>query len=245
MASVQEHYQNILSEVYTWMYGGFEHGRNKYMQFFKENAFSPAGSGLAIDLGAGSGFQSIPLAELGYSVTAIDLNENLLNELRGNSQGLSIDVIQDDLMSFRRYCQEKVELVVCMTDTLVHLDSKDKVPRLFRDIFTSLEDNGRFVLTFRDKSVALEDLNRFIPVRSDNSTVFTCFLEYDEQETVKVHDLVYKKNNSGWDLNMGSYRKLRLSRNWVEDQLTTVGFKIDLSETDEDFVVLIARKCET
>ena len=245
MASVKEHYDNVLSEVYTWMYGGFEHGKNRNMQFFRENAFVPTGSGLAIDLGAGSGFQSIPLAEIGYSVTAIDLNENLLRELRNNSQSLNVDIIQDDLMSFQRHCQAKVELIVCMTDTLIHLDSKDKVLRLFRESFTSLEDNGRFVLTFRDKSVALDGLDRFIPVRSDNNIVFTCFLEYDEQETVKVHDIVYRKNNSGWDLKIGSYRKLRLSKNWVEHQLTTVGFEIDKSGTDDGFVVLIVRKCET
>ena len=54
------------------------------------------------------------------------------------------------------------------------------------------------LITFRDLSSELTELDRLIPVRSDENTIFTCFLEY-ELETVKVHDIVYNRNQGKWN----------------------------------------------
>jgi len=78
MATVEAHYQDVLSGVYSWMLGGFDVQIAKNRSFFENHHIQPKGSGVAVDLGAGCGFQSIPLAEIGYSVTAIDLDDNLL-----------------------------------------------------------------------------------------------------------------------------------------------------------------------
>jgi len=222
MSTVKEHYENVLSEVYVWMFGGFDNALKKNADFFKIHKISPARSGLAIDLGAGCGFQSIPLAEAGFNVTAIDLDNKLLNVLENRSAKLPIKIVQGDLVDFDKHTKGNAELIVCMMDTLCHLESKDKVKPLFKKVIVSLEERGRLIVTFRDLSFELPELDRFIPVKSDDDTVFTCFLEY-EPETVKVHDLVHRKKDGNWSLNKSYYRKLRLSKEWVEEQLTTIG----------------------
>ena len=88
MADVEQHYDEVLSDVYSWMFGGFESGIQRNVEFFNELQLTPKNSGIAVDLGAGCGFQSIPLAEAGYSVTAIDLDSKLLIELKNNSGNL-------------------------------------------------------------------------------------------------------------------------------------------------------------
>jgi len=241
MASVKEHYDILLSEVYTWLFGGFVESKNKNAAFFKSKNIIPVRSGVAIDLGAGSGFQSIPLAEAGFSVTSIDFSEKLLKELGGTAKGLKINTVQDDMILFQNYCDSGVELIVCMTDTITHLETKEKVTSLFKKSFQSLELNGKLILTFRDLNHELKDLDRFIPARSDDNIIFTCFLEY-EPETVKVHDIVYKKINGEWVFKKSFYRKIKLSKNWVEEQLTNLGFKIEESSIDNGFITLIARK---
>ena len=241
MATVKEHYDHLLSDVYSWMFGGFESGIERNINFFKEHKIRPVRSGVAIDLGAGCGFQSIPLAKVGFSVIAVDIDGKLLNELKTHSGTSAVIIVQDDLINFEKYPKEKAELIVCMTDTLVHLESKDKVLALFNKVVASLEEGGKFIITFRDLSSELSELDRFIPVRSDENTVFTCFLEY-EPETVKVHDIVYKKNIEGWNLNKSFYRKLRLSKDWVDSQLSRVGFNLVESTVDHGFVTVIATK---
>jgi len=193
------------------MLGGFENALKRNTDFFRKHNIKTEGSGIAIDLGSGCGFQSIPLAKAGYSVTAIDVDEKLLHELRSQSGELQINIIRDDLINFDKKTQKGVELIVCMTDTLIHLESKEKVTTLFNKVFEALEPKGKFILTFRDLAHELTDLDRFLPVKSDENIVFTCFLEY-ETETVKVHDIVYQRSEGEWKLFKSFYRKLRVSK---------------------------------
>ena len=242
MASAKQHYAEVLADVYSWMSGGFAAATEKNLSFFQHHNISPIGSGIAVDLGAGCGFQSIPLAQLGFSVTAIDLDQKLLDELQDNSDGSAIARIQDDLINFEHHLDSKPELITCMTDTLLHLESRDKASFLFRKVLASLEKQGKFIITFRDLASELSELDRFIPVKNDDQTIFTCFLEY-EPDTVKVHDLVYHKLDDGnWKLNKSFYRKLRLSKQWVDDQLKEVGFKTMDSKINNGLVTTIAVK---
>lgn len=240
MNTVKEHYDRILADVYSWMFGGFESGIAKNQKFFQQYNISPMGSGIAIDLGAGCGFQSIPLAQIGFFVTAVDLNQKLLNQLQENSGNVDLKIVRDDLINFDRYIDCQPELAVCMTDTILHLESPEKVISLFEKVFSALEDGGKFVITFRDLSEELSELDRFIPIRSDDNIIFTCFLEY-EPHTVKVHDLVYRKENN-WQPNKSFYRKLRLSPQWIEDRLKEVGFERIKLQSDLGLVIAIAAK---
>ena len=144
-------------------------------------------------------------------------------------------------MNFQKYCSNNIEIIVCMTDTLLHLDSIDDIITLFKKSFESLENNGRLILTFRDMTDELIDLDRFIPVKSDQNIIFTCFLEYEEYK-IKVHDLVYIKKGGEWNFKKSFYRKLRLSKKWTEDMLINTGFNVEKSVIDKGFIVLIARK---
>ena len=179
MATVEEHYDRLLADVYSWMYGGWDAALARYTEFFAEQGITPSKSARAVDLGAGCGFQAIPLARLGFSVTAIDIDRKLLAELQAHAGGANIETVCADLVDFRRHTQQPVELVVCMVDTLLHLASQDVVEHLFDDVLTALEPGGTFIATFRDFSVAAEELDRFISVRSDRHTIFTCFLEFE------------------------------------------------------------------
>jgi len=241
MATVMEHYDKVLSDVYSWMFGGFEIAIQRNAEFIIKHNLRPEGSGIAIDLGSGCGFQSIPLAKAGYSVTAIDIDAKLLNELRSNCGKLEINTIRDDLINFDKNTQKGVELIVCMTDTIVHLESKEKVISLLGKVFEALEPKGKMILTFRDLTHELSELDRFLPVKSDDNIIFTCFLEY-ETETVKVHDIVYKKSFGEWKLFKSFYRKLRLSKDWVDKKLFDSGFTEIESKVEKGFVTVIAVK---
>lgn len=241
MSTVKDHYDHVLSGFYSWMYGGHSTGTSASRAFFQQHGIKPSGSGIAVDLGAGSGFQSIPLARAGFAVTAIDLCDPLLAEIKNNDSTGNIRTVHDDLINVDRYVDKKAELVVCMTDTLLHLDSEEKVRLLAKKVFKGLEDKGKLILTFRDLTHELAGLDRFIPVRSDDTTIFTCFLEY-ESATVKVHDIIYRNENGKWRLYKSWYRKLRLSRKQVDTILQENGFRILESTIQNGLVTIISQK---
>lgn len=239
MANVEQHYDELLADVYSWMYGGYEAALARYTDFFTRRGITPARSGRAVDLGAGCGFQSIPLARLGFAVTAVDLDRKLLEELGRHAGDAEIDIVRDDLLGFDSHVAAPLELAVCMVDTLVHLPSKGAVVELLAKVHGALEPGGKLVITYRDLSREQTELDRFIPVRSDDSTVLTCFLEY-EPETVKVHDLLHRKTDGQWTFRKSYYRKLRLARGWVESELERAGFAIAESGDERGFVTLVA-----
>lgn len=241
MANVTEHYENHLADYYSWLFGGIKSKTEENKIFFESHSILPCGSGIAVDLGCGSGFQAIPLANLGFDVNAIDLSEKLLHELNSNKEGVAIKTIKDDILNFQNYLRKDIELAICMGDTITHIDSKEKIKCLFHKVYDALENNGKFVLTFRDLMYELKDLDRFIPVRSDDSRIFTCFLEY-EKETVKVHDIIYDRTEMGWNLKKSFYRKTRIPLDWTKEELEKEGFVIEFSNSEKGLITIIAKK---
>lgn len=241
--SAIEHYRTFLAGHYTWMSGPFEDKVAHHQALFARLGIVPTTFGAALDLACGPGYQSIALARLGFSVTAVDMNEELLTELRRRAEDLPIRTVQQDLCDLPAWSAlpAEVDQAVCMGDIITHLPSRECVISLFHEVGLRLVKGGRFVLGFRDLSDELYGLDRFIPVRSDEERVMTCFLEY-EPNTVIVHDLIYMRQGQGWELRKSAYRKLRLSLAWVGSELKAQGFEIVSEEQTAGVWTVLAVK---
>lgn len=217
MATVTEHYEKHLAPYYSWLFGDFMTAVESNRQFFIIHKLLPGISNIAIDLGAGCGFGSIALAQLGFKVIAFDLSQALLDELKSKSGSLDITPIKDDILNFT-----------------------DHSPGMI-DVYNSVLIGGKFVLVFRDLVYELKGTDRFIPVKSDSETIFACFIEY-LKESVLVNDIIYSKTRQGWKLDVSSYRKLRIPLDWAKRELTELGFTITFCTKDRGMITLIACK---
>jgi SAM-dependent methyltransferase len=232
MSDIQDHYSNLLAKHYTWMFGVPFAAKVAEQEAILQDALHPAAErshlGMAVDLGSGSGFQTVALAEMGYSpVLAVDTSQALLKELQSHSDHQSVQTICNDLLNLNEFVSPATAtVVVCMGDTISHLNSRDAVEDLFRMVFSALIPGARFVLSYRDLSAEATGLDRFIPVYSDAGKIITCFLEFDRLDTVLVHDLVYCRDGEQWLLEKSNYRKLRLPVDWLENAMARVGFKV-------------------
>jgi hypothetical protein len=56
---VQAHYNTFFAESNSWINGEMEE-RPKNLRFFSSRAITPHENSVAIDIGAGCGFQSVP-----------------------------------------------------------------------------------------------------------------------------------------------------------------------------------------
>jgi 2-polyprenyl-3-methyl-5-hydroxy-6-metoxy-1,4-benzoquinol methylase len=226
MATVEEHYARHLGPVYAWMVGDIDAALARSDLELDALAVAPQGTGTAIDLGAGIGLHAIPLARRGFTVTAIDSDELLLQELASRAGPLPIRTVKADLMDFGAQARAPADIILCMGDTLTHLPSHTAVASLLTTAAANLHRGGLFAATFRDYATApLQGDARFIQVRSDAERMLTCFLEYADT-TVTVHDLLQQREGSAWRLRVSSYPKLRLAPQWVADQLTALGLTV-------------------
>jgi len=229
-SDAQLHYDQLLAEHYDWMFGASLEAKVADQQaLLDEIAGSARGDALAVDLGCGSGFQSLALSRLGYRVLAIDNSEKLLATLSTRIASHNIEIRQADIRNLDDYVAPgSATLVVCMGDTLTHLSRREEVVDLLRSVARALKPRGLFVTTYRDLSGrALQGLDRFIPVRGDDGRTMICFLDYSSRETVVVSDLIYARNDSGqWDLHKSAYQKLRLPSAWLRRRMEAAGLSI-------------------
>lgn len=252
-SEVKAHYDHHLSSIYEWIYGGYEIAKQrnfnllKLLNCFELTSIDGSERKVLIDLGAGSGFQSIPLAEIGYEIIAIDFSQDLLNLLneRALQQHLPIHTVNDDILLFPSHTMGKeISYIICMGDTLTHLSSKEDVTLLIYRASETLTPDGSLVLSFRDYTQELFGKDRFIPVQSDDNRLFICFLEYFP-DYIQVHDLLHTRvttNIPSSKLDCSSYRKLRLDPNWVKQQLTDVGFAITQELVMNGMITIVAKK---
>jgi hypothetical protein len=126
-----------------------------------------------------------------------------------------------------------------MGDTLTHLPDPKSVEQLFSLVVDSLHPDGRFVATFRDYTSPLVGDGRFIPVKNDSDRILTCFLEY-AADYVTVHDLLHERNGSTWQQRISSYRKLRLSPDWVTTTLHARGLSVHMEPGLAGMVRIVA-----
>lgn len=229
MSDVRRHYDDLLAAHYTWMSGmTFAEKVAEQRALLAGLGFADGPRGCAVDLGCGPGYQAMALSDLGYgTVIALDTSQTLLDALRVAGAGRSIDAILADLRDLSAHVAEGgADAIVCMGDTITHLESRDDVSRLLHDAYRALRSGGRLALTYRDFSVELNGVDRFIPVRSDDRRIMTCALSY-EAAHVEVTDLVHVRTDTGWQLHKSSYRKLRLAPPWIVDALQRAGFSIE------------------
>lgn len=241
--TVKKHYDNHLGFFYSWMMGDFDANKNVFLNFCKNHNVFPFASKNVVDLGAGSGIQSIALAELGFKITSIDFNQTLLDELNSRKNAFPIETVNDDLRNISNYRDRNPELIICCGDTIAHLGSAEEISKLIKDTNETLIANGKIILTFRDYSVELIDSMRFIPVKSDSKRILTCFLEYYNKK-IRVTDLLYEKSESGWTQKISSYEKVRISKDMILNLLDKHGFNIIFNNTINGMITIIGQRNE-
>jgi len=223
MSSIVNHYESHLAPIYIWMAGGLDYavklGESDIAEFLNR-------PGHAIDLGAGFGMHTIPLAKSGYSVIAVDSSKLLLEELKRQCTGLNVQVVNTNLLEFDYYIQSSANLILCLGDTLTHLQTLEEIEMLINRVKSNLNKGGSFIATFRDYTHLPKDYNRFIPVRSDPNRILTCFLE-EQVDHIVVNDILHERKDDVWTMKISNYKKLRLS----PDHLVKISLKIGLNST--------------
>ncbi|OUD04137.1 class I SAM-dependent methyltransferase [Streptomyces swartbergensis] len=240
MTTAADHYDHLLAEHYTWMLGGdIETAAAAQAELLRGLGLTPRPEekAAAVDLGCGPGPQTLALTRLGFtSVTAVDTSAVLLGELMEHAgrsgAAQAVRPVQGDIRGIlpRLTAPGSVAAVVCMGDTLPHLPGRADVQELIADVAKALRPGGSFVATYRDLTRELHGPDRFIPVRSTADRILTCFLDYLDEDTVMVHDLLHTRHDDAWHLQTGSYPKLRLTPQWLTAQCHAAGLDVRRDE---------------
>ncbi|MEM1080345.1 MAG: class I SAM-dependent methyltransferase [Pseudomonadota bacterium] len=165
-------------------------------------------SGLSVlDLGAGPGRHSLPLARSGCRVTAVDTSQFLLDQLATAAQDeqLKVELVRQDMRVFDR--PDAFDLALCLWTSFGYFNAEDDHRQVLNNILSSLKSGGQLVLDL----VGLEYLCRSLepvhltetddgrtlverPVLTDDLTRLEnewLLIEASDADTPRVHRTVF------------------------------------------------------
>jgi len=238
---IQDHYDTLLARNYDWTAGGWDANCEKSRQFFSDHAIRPTGTGIAIDLGAGSGFHSVALAEAGFRVTAVDFSAPMLKILKSHTGSLPVRPVHADIQSPVAWDTVPPELIICMGDTLTHLPDFNSVSTLIHRCARELTAGGILILSCRNYSKKPAGSIEVIPVQRDKDRIFLCRIEYGIEQ-VRVTDILYTRESGSWERISGTYSKLPVAPDQLDQLFSGSGFRIRFNNPGNDTITLIGQK---
>ncbi|EQA37596.1 methyltransferase domain protein [Leptospira inadai serovar Lyme str. 10] len=241
MQTPKIHYDTFLAEKYSWMLGDLEQKEGEEEERLRNWGISPKNNGLAWDLGAGNGIQSFPLSKLGFSVLAIDFSSDLLLQLEQRNQGFSVKTKLVDFTSPSLYIGESPELLLCMGDTLTHLESLEQMQTVISLWSYFLKSGARIILGYRDLSNGKPGEKTGFPVRAEKDRIFSCVLSFEEKK-VLVTDLFHRWDGQRWDFSHSSYYKLILPLDHLLRMLIRSGFSLQKQSEEKGMKILLLLK---
>jgi len=250
----KKHYDNHLSEHYSELFGGYWNNIDRNLRLFNESDIKPVSNSIALDLGCGNGFQSIPLSIIGFEVFSVDSDGKLLDEFKhklyetnslGNKLKSEIHLISDDIFDYLDKAEIFPELVVCMGDTVSHFESENRVLKMIEKSHDILKPGGKLVLSFRDYTDDIEDKERFIFLGGGKEIFFECFVEKEENGTrLKTYDIFHKWDEKceRWVSSISHYYKTILNSESIDTFAVNLGMEIDKSEKNRGMFYKIYKK---
>ena len=129
--------------------------------------------GPVLELACGTGRLALPLAQVGFAVTGLDMAETMLAEARRRSAdiGVAVDWVQGDMRAFD--LGTTFSLVILAANSLGHLLDRASLEGCLAAVRRHLAPNGRFVI-----DVFVPDL-RLLTQAPDRRSPFA---EYDDPD---------------------------------------------------------------
>lgn len=168
-----------ISKYYDYI---FPTGKEQ-LNFLKEVAGNPPKT--ILDIACGTGGYSLEFCKQGYTVTSSDLDIKMLEmlEVKAKSENYSLDVIQSDMLYLNEKLTKKYNLVFCIGNSIVHLNSLQQIREFIIKAKQLLDKDGSLVLQIINfDRILLRDIKELPTLENkDVGLTFERKYEYDKQ----------------------------------------------------------------
>ncbi len=139
-------------------------------------------NGYVLDVGCGTGSLSVALQEEGYNVTAIDLDEEMLQKARVKSN--TVDFRMASMLELDKYFEEEqFDAVYCFGNTLVHLLNLEEIEAALRQKVSLLKPNGWLLLQIVNYDRIYAHKLDGLPTIETNGLQFVRKYHYEQSST--------------------------------------------------------------
>ena len=161
---------SIYDEVYERTFGSFiDDLTSRNLDIISE--YAPANCEI-LDVGAGTGRLSIPLSEKGYSVTALDPSDKMLQVLNSKDPKGKVHTVTSSIQNLD--LQNTFPFIVCVFSVFCYLTTEQELKKAVASIAKHLAPEGRVLIdvtalgSFRGMNYDDPDLKRIITITDED-----------------------------------------------------------------------------
>ena len=173
-----------------------------------------------LDVACGTGGYAMQLYNRGHNLTAIDLDNKMIEELKFKSPNIDSQVI--NMLDLNKL-DKKFDVIYSLGNSIVHLDSIQSVESFFRSCYSSMNNDGVLIIqiinydrildneisslsTINNKDKNLSFIRNYEYIKDENKIAFHTLLKVNEElfeNTVKLlpirsKEVVQSLKNSGF-----------------------------------------------
>lgn len=156
-----------------------------------------------LDIACGTGTYSIPLAQIGYNVTAVDLDAKMieLTKQKAELHQVKINALEANMLHLTFSLSKKYSTIFCIGNSIAHLNNLDEISQFFNQTYELLEAGGQVIFQIINFDRIIDKQISELPTIQDEGQNLSFKRQYvlsEEQimfnTTLTVNDEVY--NNS-------------------------------------------------
>ncbi|GBD88581.1 dTDP-3-amino-3,4, 6-trideoxy-alpha-D-glucopyranose [bacterium BMS3Abin03] len=124
-----------------------------------------------LDMACGAGRHAVILAQKGFTVTAVDLSDNLLSVAKSSAadSGVNIDFIQSDIRDFKT--DKKFDLILNLFTSIGYFEQDEENYFILKKAYDLLAGGGFFVLDYFNKEYVEANLEPQTVDEFDNTRI--------------------------------------------------------------------------
>ena len=190
-----------------------------------------------LDCHCGTGFHSVMLAEMGYSVEGVDCSKAMLKiagqnlEARGLKVGLHCCDVKEMLPALGR----KFDCVISMGNSITHEQSDESLLKVLCTMREAMAKSGICIIHTEDFDELYKDKDRFIPSRFnhyvDGGETFIFAIDYFRDRVVfNILSIIERNGKSVFHVDVVDYNPVGVKK--MERLLVKAGFQDIIKYSD-------------
>lgn len=147
-----------------------------------------------IDLGCGSGGDSIALAKLGFNVTAVDPSGKMISEAEKNFSGFNVDISTYNLgiKDIPTKLDTQFDLAVAMGNTFANINKDDVIDSIGK-INKLLKVGGKLIIQILNYDLVRKEKERIVNITDSEELTFIRFYDFCNDK-IFFNILTFDKN---------------------------------------------------
>lgn len=241
-------FYNTLSSEYDSMID-FESLLNK--RYNDISNYIPKNNGKAVDIGCGTGLDTIAMSKLGYSMTGFDISDGMIEKAKENANklGVNVDFIVSPAHKIDNKFDKQFDVAISLGNSIANVE-KEYFADTISVISQLLKDNGLVLIQVLNYKKILDEKNRIVNITKSEKRTFIRFYDFLD-ENIRFNILSFNSSDLS-DKNLIStllypYNKDDFNNELMKNGFNNVDFYSDFNknhfdeESSKDLIIFASK----